>query len=95
MDFFERLKILASKAAAVYHEMEVVEESTDTDQVNACRVKTPYDNRYAYAETEVEQDDNTEVENSNEPIQIEDELKERGSINEVFHNNNEESNEVI
>ncbi|CAG8559517.1 3549_t:CDS:2, partial [Racocetra fulgida] len=45
MDFFERLKILAPEAAAVYHEMEVVEESIDTDQANTHRVKNPYDKK--------------------------------------------------
>ncbi|CAG8735269.1 17785_t:CDS:2, partial [Gigaspora rosea] len=45
MDFFERLKILAPEAAALYHEMEIVEESTDTDQANTSRTKTPCDNK--------------------------------------------------
>ncbi|CAG8670262.1 10244_t:CDS:2, partial [Dentiscutata erythropus] len=45
MDFFERLKIIAPEAAALYHEMEIVEESVDTDQANTSRVKTPYDNK--------------------------------------------------
>ncbi|CAG8660752.1 12009_t:CDS:2, partial [Cetraspora pellucida] len=45
MNFFERLKILAPEAAAVYHEMEVIEESIDTDQPNTRRVKNPYDKK--------------------------------------------------
>ncbi|CAG8756720.1 15267_t:CDS:2, partial [Dentiscutata erythropus] len=49
--------------------------------------------KVAYAETDIEQNDDIEVENSNEPYQIRDKPEERGSVNEVFLNNDEESNE--
>ncbi|CAG8510818.1 4533_t:CDS:2 [Dentiscutata erythropus] len=51
--------------------------------------------KVAYTETDIEQNDDIEVENSNEPYQIRDEPEERGSVNEVFLNNDEESNKVI
>ncbi|CAG8717826.1 14989_t:CDS:2 [Acaulospora morrowiae] len=51
MDFLERLKILAPKAAAVYNDLEVVEESRDTDQVNTGRM-THDNQKWQTGETE-------------------------------------------
>ncbi|CAG8576209.1 14790_t:CDS:2 [Acaulospora colombiana] len=52
MDFLERLKILAPEAAAVYDDLEVVEESKDTDQVNTGHMKTHDNKRWKTKDTE-------------------------------------------
>ncbi|CAG8717355.1 6665_t:CDS:2 [Acaulospora morrowiae] len=52
MDFIERLKILAPQAAAIYNDLEIVEESRDTDQVNTGRMKTHNNQKWQTEETE-------------------------------------------
>ncbi|CAG8530412.1 1392_t:CDS:10 [Diversispora eburnea] len=45
MDFLERLKIMAPEAAAVYNDLEVIEESTETILANTRRVEITLDNK--------------------------------------------------
>lgn len=45
MDFLERLRIIAPEAASVYHDLEIVEESSETDLVNTRRAQITDDHR--------------------------------------------------